>query len=62
MTSHDPITAVELPLPWGATLRLFPDGTVTLLTSEDEAALTDENLDGIADLVARARQIRSKGE
>jgi hypothetical protein len=58
VSDFDPIARVELPLLWGATLRLFPDGAVTLLTSEDEATLSDADLSGIANLVARAQSLR----
>ena len=53
------VCEVRLPLLWGATLRLFTDGTVALLTSEDEATLSTADLDGITDLIARARRIRN---
>jgi hypothetical protein len=56
----DPIVTVRLPLLWGATLRLLPDGTVTLLTSEDECTLSDSDLDQVAELVARAQEIRRR--
>jgi hypothetical protein len=59
VNDFDPIATVRLPLLWGACLRLFPDGTVTLLTSEDEATLSDADLSGIADLVAHAQRLRS---
>ncbi len=52
------LAEVRLPALYGAFLRLFIDGTVTLLTSEDEATLTDDNLAQAADLIARAQQIR----
>jgi hypothetical protein len=56
------LTEVRLPVLWGASLRLFSDGTVTLSTSEDEATLTDDNLAQAADLIARAQQIRNGGQ
>ncbi len=59
MPDIDIVCEVRLPVLLGATLRLFTDGTVTLLTSEDEATLTTADLDGIADLVARAQRIRN---
>ncbi len=59
MPDIDIVCEVRLPVLWGAVLRLFTDGTVTLLTSEDEATLSDTDLDGIADLVARAQRIRN---
>jgi hypothetical protein len=59
VSDFDSIVTVRLPLLCGATLRLFPDGTATLLTSEDEATLSDADLAGIADLVARAQQLRT---
>ncbi len=52
------LAEVRLPVLYGAFLRLFTDGTVTLLTSEDEGVLTDDNLEQAADLIARAQQIR----
>lgn len=54
------LAEVHLPVLWGASLRLFSDGTVTLSTSEDEATLTDENLAQAAALIARAQQIRKE--
>lgn len=59
MNDFDPIVRVELPLLWGAALRLFPDGTVTLLTSEGEARFTDEHIDQVGDLIARAQRMRT---